>query len=123
MINRWDLQLRAERKSAKAVRTYLDAAQWFAAGYLIPAAFADWDEVKTRHVQEWIITCLAATPTATPTTSSAHLHYEASLGLSTAVSPWVHSYAVSLTEIGASGRGGPGTDVRAAPSCPGWSGQ
>jgi len=58
MIDSWDLHLRAERKSAKTVRTYLEAAQWFAAGYLIPAGLADWDEVKAKHVQEWIITLL-----------------------------------------------------------------
>ena len=58
MIDSWELHLRAERKSAKTVRTYLEAAQWFAAGYLIPAGLADWDEVKAKHVQEWIITLL-----------------------------------------------------------------
>jgi hypothetical protein len=40
MIDSWDLHLRAERKSAKTIRTYLEAAQWFAGGYLIPAGFA-----------------------------------------------------------------------------------
>jgi site-specific recombinase XerD len=58
MIDSWDLHLRAERKSAKTVRTYLEAAQWFAAGYLIPAGVTGWDEAKARHVQEWIITLL-----------------------------------------------------------------
>jgi integrase/recombinase XerD len=58
MIDSWDLHLRAERKSAKTVRTYLEAAQWLAAGYLIPTGLADWDEVKARHVQEWVITLL-----------------------------------------------------------------
>lgn len=58
MIDSWDLHLRAERKSAKTVRTYLEAAQWFAAGYLIPAGITGWDEAKARHVQEWIITLL-----------------------------------------------------------------
>ena len=29
-IDSWDLHLRAERKSAKTVRTYLEAAQWLA---------------------------------------------------------------------------------------------
>jgi site-specific recombinase XerD len=58
MIDSWDLHLRAERKSAKTVRTYLEAAQWLAAGYLIPAGLADWDEVKARHVQAWIISLL-----------------------------------------------------------------
>lgn len=58
MIDSWDLYLRAERKSAKTVRTYLEAAQWFAAGYLIPAGVSGWDEVKARHVQEWVTTLL-----------------------------------------------------------------
>ena len=58
MIDSWDLHLRAERKSAKTVRTYLEGAQWFAAGYLIPAGLTSWDEAKARHVQEWIITLL-----------------------------------------------------------------
>jgi site-specific recombinase XerD len=58
MIDSWDLHLRAERKSAKTIRTYLEAAQWLAAGYLIPAGLADWDEVKARHVQGWVITLL-----------------------------------------------------------------
>ena len=58
MIDSWDLHLRAERKSAKTVRTYLEAAQWLAAGYLIPAGLADWDEVKAKYVQGWMITLL-----------------------------------------------------------------
>jgi site-specific recombinase XerD len=58
MIDSWDLHLRAERKSAKTIRTYLEAAQWFAAEYLIPAGFTDWDEVRARQVQEWTITLL-----------------------------------------------------------------
>jgi hypothetical protein len=58
MIDSWDLHLRADKKSAKTIRTYLEAAQWLAAGYLVPAGLAGWDEVKARHVQEWIITLL-----------------------------------------------------------------
>ena len=58
MIDSWDLHLRAEKKSAKTIRTYLEAAQWFAAGYLIPAGLTDCDQVKARHVQEWIVTLL-----------------------------------------------------------------
>ena len=58
MIDSWDLHLRAEKKSAKTIRTYLEAAQWFAAGCMVPAGFADWDAVKAKHVQEWIITLL-----------------------------------------------------------------
>lgn len=58
MIDSWDLHLRAERKSAKTIRTYLEAAQWMAAEYLMPTGFTDWDQVEARHVQEWIITLL-----------------------------------------------------------------
>jgi hypothetical protein len=58
MIDSWDLHLRAERKSAKTIRTYLEAAQWFAGAYLIPAGFTDWDGVRARQVQEWTITLL-----------------------------------------------------------------
>jgi integrase/recombinase XerD len=58
MIDSWDLHLRAERKSAKTVRTYLEAAQWFAAGYLIPAGITGWEAAKARHVQQWVITLL-----------------------------------------------------------------
>ncbi len=39
MIDSWDIHLRAERKSAKTIRAYLEAVQWFAGGYLIPAGF------------------------------------------------------------------------------------
>ena len=48
MIDSLDLHLRAEKKSAKTIRTYLEAAQWFAAEYLIPAGLDDWDEVKAQ---------------------------------------------------------------------------
>jgi len=52
MIDSWELHLRAERKSAKTIRTYLEAAQWFAAEYLIPAGFTGWGEVRAKQVQE-----------------------------------------------------------------------
>ena len=39
MIDSWDLHLRAEKKSAETICTYLEAARWFAAGYLIPAIY------------------------------------------------------------------------------------
>src|ERR1700733_88960 len=58
MIDSWDLHLRAEKKSAKTIRTYLEAAQWFAAEYLIPAGFTDWDGVRARQVQEWTVILL-----------------------------------------------------------------
>jgi len=58
MVASFDLHLRAEKKSPKTIRTYLEAAQWFAAGYLVPAGLSDWSDVKARHVQEWTVTLL-----------------------------------------------------------------
>ena len=58
MIDSWDLHPRAEKKSAKTIRTYLEAAQWFAAEYLIPAGFTDRDAVRAKQVQEWTVTLL-----------------------------------------------------------------
>jgi len=58
MIDSWDLHLRAEKKSAKTIRTYLEAAQWFAAEYLIAAGFTDWDGIRAKQVQEWTVTLL-----------------------------------------------------------------
>jgi hypothetical protein len=58
MIGSFALHLRAERKSAKTVRTYVEAAQWLAAEHLVPAGFTDWPEVRARHVQEWIVTLI-----------------------------------------------------------------
>jgi integrase/recombinase XerD len=58
MVSSFDLHLRAEKKSPKTIRTYLEATQWFAAGYLVPAGLSDWSDVKTRHVQAWTVTLL-----------------------------------------------------------------
>jgi site-specific recombinase XerD len=58
MIDSWELHLRAERKSAKTIRTYLEAAQRMAGEYLIPAGFTDWGEIRAKQVQEWTITLL-----------------------------------------------------------------
>jgi site-specific recombinase XerD len=58
MVGSFELHLRAEKKSPKTIRTYLEAAQWFAASYLVPAGMSDWSEVKARHVQEWTVTLL-----------------------------------------------------------------
>lgn len=40
-LTSWDLHLRVEKKSAKAIRTYLEVAQWFAAEYLAPLGFTE----------------------------------------------------------------------------------
>lgn len=42
MVDSFDLHLRAERKSARTIRTYTEAASWFAGEYLIPAGLAEW---------------------------------------------------------------------------------
>jgi site-specific recombinase XerD len=54
MISSFELHLLAERKSPKTIRTYIEAAQWFAATLLIAAGVTDWAEVTARHVQQWI---------------------------------------------------------------------
>jgi site-specific recombinase XerD len=58
MIASFELHLRAEKKSPKTIRTYVEAAQWMAASYLVPAGISDWSEVTARHVQEWTVTLL-----------------------------------------------------------------
>jgi len=58
MVSSFELHLRAEKKSPKTIRTYLEAAQWFAAEYLIPAGLTDWDQVRAKQVQEWTVTLL-----------------------------------------------------------------
>jgi site-specific recombinase XerD len=58
MISSFELHLRAEKKSPKTIRTYTEAAQWLAAEYLLPNEVKFWDDVKTRHVQEWTVTLL-----------------------------------------------------------------
>jgi integrase/recombinase XerD len=58
MTDSFELHLRAERKSEKTIRTYIDAALWFAAGYLIAAGLTDWSEVRAKHVQQWTVTLL-----------------------------------------------------------------
>jgi site-specific recombinase XerD len=58
MVESFELHLRAERKSEKTIRTYVEAALWFAAEYLLPAGLADWSDVRARHVQEWTVILL-----------------------------------------------------------------
>ena len=58
MVGSFELHLRAEKKSPKTIRTYVEAAQWFAAEYLIPAGITDWADVRARHVQEWTVSLL-----------------------------------------------------------------
>jgi integrase/recombinase XerD len=58
MISSFELHLRAEKKSPKTIRTYVEAAQWLAAEYLIPNGITDWADVKARHIQEWTVSLL-----------------------------------------------------------------
>jgi integrase/recombinase XerD len=58
MLGSFELHLRAEKKSPKTIRTYIEAAQWLAAEYLIPNEIKFWSDVTTRHVQEWTVTLL-----------------------------------------------------------------
>jgi site-specific recombinase XerC len=58
MVSSFELHLRAEKKSPKTIRTYVEAVQWMAASYLIPAGVPDWPQVTARHVQEWTVTLL-----------------------------------------------------------------
>jgi hypothetical protein len=55
MVSSFELHLRAEKKSPKTIRTYVEAAQWMAAEYLVPGGITDWADVRARHVNEWTI--------------------------------------------------------------------
>jgi integrase/recombinase XerD len=46
MIDSFELHLRAQHKSEKTIRIYLEAALWLAAGYLIPVGLSDWGEIR-----------------------------------------------------------------------------
>ncbi len=49
------LHLAAGNKSAKAIRTYTEAVQWFAAAYLLgQASRASWEQVDGRDIQQWM---------------------------------------------------------------------
>ena len=59
LINSFELHLRAEHKSAKTIRTYTEAAQWFAAMQLRPAERGDWAQASAEDVQRWMVWLLA----------------------------------------------------------------
>ena len=50
-INSFGLHLAAGNKSAKTIRTYTEAAQWFAAAHL--PGQASWEQVDGRDIQQW----------------------------------------------------------------------
>jgi hypothetical protein len=54
-ISSFRLHLAAEGKAAKTITTYTQAAQWFAAGFLLPeTGRTRWEEVGRQDVQQWI---------------------------------------------------------------------
>jgi len=57
-ISSFRLCLAAEGKSAKTIRTYCEAVQWFAAAHRAgQAARTGWDQVRGQDIQEWMV-CL-----------------------------------------------------------------
>ena len=55
-IGSFRLCLAAEGKSAKTVRMYTEAVQWFAAAHLIPATSrARWEQVSGQDIQRWMV--------------------------------------------------------------------
>ena len=50
-INSFGLHLAAGNKSAKTIRTYTEAVQWFAAAHL--PGQASWEQVDGRDIQQW----------------------------------------------------------------------
>ncbi|HEX9357807.1 MAG TPA: tyrosine-type recombinase/integrase [Streptosporangiaceae bacterium] len=59
-VNSFRLHLAAEGKSAKTVRTYTEAVQWFAAAHLLrETRRMDWDQVCAQDIQRWMVWLLA----------------------------------------------------------------
>jgi site-specific recombinase XerD len=59
LIGSFELHLLAERKAGKTIRTYTEAAQWFAAMQLRPAGRQDWAQATAEDVQRWMVWLLA----------------------------------------------------------------
>jgi len=53
-ISSFRLHLAAGSKSAKTIRTYTEAVQWFAADLLGQASRASWEQVDGRDIQQWM---------------------------------------------------------------------
>jgi site-specific recombinase XerD len=50
------LHLAAEGKSAKTVRMYAEAVQWFAAAHLLrKTSRTDWDQICAQDIQRWMV--------------------------------------------------------------------
>ena len=55
-ISSFALYLAAEGKSPKTIRTYTEAAAWFAAAHLRErAGRTSWEQAGRRDVQEWMV--------------------------------------------------------------------
>src|ERR1700719_1315992 len=54
-ISSFALRLAAEGKTAKTIRTYTEAVQWFAAAHLPGLADrASWEQVDSQDIQQWM---------------------------------------------------------------------
>jgi integrase/recombinase XerD len=54
-IGSFRLYLAARRKSARTIRAYTDAAQWFAAAHLLGQTSREgWEQVDGQDVQQWV---------------------------------------------------------------------
>ena len=54
-INSFRLHLAAGNKSAKTIRTYTEAVQWFAAVHLLQQDSRDtWEQVDSHDIQQWM---------------------------------------------------------------------
>ena len=54
-INSFRLHLAAGNKSAKTIRTYTEAVQWFAAAHLLQQDSRDtWEQVDSHDIQQWM---------------------------------------------------------------------
>jgi site-specific recombinase XerD len=55
-VSSFRLHLAAENKSAKTMRMYTEAAQWFAAAHLLrETARLGWDQVGRQDIQAWMV--------------------------------------------------------------------
>ena len=58
-ISSFRLRLAAEGKSAKTIRTYTEAVQWFAAAHLLgQTRRASWEQVDGQDIQQWMVQLL-----------------------------------------------------------------
>jgi hypothetical protein len=59
-ISSFGLYLAAEGKSPRTIRTYTEAAAWFAAAHLLErTGWSGWEQVGRRDVQQWMAGLLA----------------------------------------------------------------